>query len=89
MIVCIKGEQFLPGESETVIHEPDRPHVLTSSQVAKVLGVNRKTLYRWMAEGKIPEPLRDPANNYRQWSSQEVQELQEGMHIHPEEACRR
>ena len=70
------------------MHQPNRSHVLRSSQVAKVLGVNRKTLYRWMAQGKIPEPLRNPDNNYRLWSLQDVEELQQHMRIRPEAACR-
>jgi len=32
-----------------------------------------------IADGRIPQPLRDGSNNWRIWSHQEVQELKEGL----------
>jgi DNA-binding transcriptional MerR regulator len=40
---------------------------LTSEQVATILGVTKRTLKNWLRAGKIPEPERNPANNYRLW----------------------
>lgn len=48
---------------------------LRSSQVAKILGVAPKTLYRMLSDGRIPEPARSEGNNYREWTREEVQAL--------------
>jgi excisionase family DNA binding protein len=55
----------------------ERPHLYKSSQVAMVLGVSKKTLDRMIADGRIPKPVRDGNNNWRIWTHQDVQELQE------------
>ncbi len=57
----------------------ERPHVYRSGQVALILGISKKTLNRMIADGRIPQPLRDGSNNWRIWSHQEVQELKEGL----------
>jgi len=46
---------------------------LTTAQVARLLGITKKTLYRMLRDGRIPEPLRNPDNNYRVWIPQEVE----------------
>jgi excisionase family DNA binding protein len=46
-----------------------------SSQVAKILGIAPKTLYRMLHDGRIPEPARGETNNYREWTREEVQAL--------------
>jgi hypothetical protein len=48
---------------------------LRSSQVAKILGIAPKTLYRMLGDGRISEPTRDEGNNYREWTREEVQAL--------------
>ena len=35
-------------------------HNLTTAQVARLLGVTKKTLYRMLQDGRIPEPVRNP-----------------------------
>ncbi len=50
---------------------------LTTTQVARILGVTPKTLYRMLKDGRITEPARNPSNNYRVWSAYEIQRLQE------------
>jgi excisionase family DNA binding protein len=50
---------------------------LTTTQVARILGVTPKTLYRMLKDGRIAEPARNPSNNYRIWSAYEIQRLQE------------
>jgi predicted DNA-binding transcriptional regulator AlpA len=52
---------------------------LSTVQVARILGITKKTLYRMLSDGRIPEPPRDPSNNYRLWSPQEVQAIQEAL----------
>lgn len=48
---------------------------LTSRQVAQLVGVSLNTIYRWLKAGKIPEPYRNPDNNYRLWTSGDVQQI--------------
>lgn len=48
------------------------PAQLTSEQVATILGVTKKTLKNWLKSGKIPEPPRNPDNNYRIWTLADV-----------------
>jgi DNA-binding transcriptional MerR regulator len=45
---------------------------LTSEQVATILGVTKKTLKNWLKSGKVPEPARNPVNNYRIWTLPDV-----------------
>lgn len=52
---------------------------LSSSEVASVLGISQRTLLRRLAAGIWPEPMRDPANNYRMWRPAEVQQLREEL----------
>jgi DNA-binding transcriptional MerR regulator len=48
---------------------------LKTRQVAKILGVSLNTLYRWLKAEKISEPNRDPVNNYRLWTSDDVDRI--------------
>jgi predicted DNA-binding transcriptional regulator AlpA len=48
---------------------------LSTAQVARVLGVTTKTLYRMLKDGRVQEPRRDATNNYRVWVPNEVQQL--------------
>lgn len=45
---------------------------LTSAEVAIALGVSKTTLLNWLRAGKVPEPARDPNNNYRIWTPEEL-----------------
>jgi excisionase family DNA binding protein len=51
------------------------PSSLRSEQVASILGVTKRTLKTWLKNGKIPEPRRNPANNYRVWSLADVEAI--------------
>ena len=42
-----------------------------TSEVAKVVGVTKETLYKWLRQGKIPEPDRD-YRNYRIWTEADI-----------------
>lgn len=57
----------------------ERAHLYSSSQVAAILGVSKKTLDRMIADGRLPKPARDAKNNWRVWSHQDVQEMKEGL----------
>jgi predicted site-specific integrase-resolvase len=48
---------------------------MRSAQVAKILGIAPKTLYRMLSDGRISEPARSENNNYREWTREEVQGL--------------
>ena len=48
---------------------------LKTRQVAKILGVSLNTLYRWLKAEKISEPNRDPVNNYRLWTADDVDRI--------------
>lgn len=50
---------------------------LTHKQVANILGVTKKTLYNWEKAAKIPEPRRDPMNNYRYYTTKDIKRLKE------------
>ncbi len=48
---------------------------LTSSEVARLLGISQRTLFRKLKDGSIPEPVRNPSNQYRQWRPDEIPQL--------------
>lgn len=50
-----------------------------SHQVAKALGISVRTLYRMLAAGKIPEPMRNPNNGYRIWSEVDLTAIREAL----------
>ena len=54
-------------------------HNLTTAQVARLLGVTTKTLYRMLQDGRVPEPSRNPENNYRIWVPQQVESIRQEM----------
>jgi len=45
---------------------------LTTAQVATILGVSKRTLKTWLANGKVAEPARNPNNDYRLWKLADV-----------------
>jgi excisionase family DNA binding protein len=61
---------------------PRRRHrngLYKSSQVAKILGVSSRTLYRMLKDGRIQEPMRNPDNHYRLWTEVNIQEIREAL----------
>jgi predicted site-specific integrase-resolvase len=50
----------------------DRRPRLSTSEVSEMFGVTRATLNRWIKEGKIPAPARDPDNNWPVWQQPEL-----------------
>jgi excisionase family DNA binding protein len=61
------------------IRTDTRSHILTSSQVASLLGVSKKTLDRMIKDGRIPEPNRKAGNNWRYWTLQDLDEIRRSL----------
>jgi excisionase family DNA binding protein len=61
------------------MRQRERNGVYRSSQVAKILGMSSRTLYRMLADGRIPEPMRNPQNRYRLWTEFDVQQIREAL----------
>ena len=57
----------------------ERDGVYRTAQVAKILGVSSRTLYRMLADGRIPEPMRNPENRYRLWTGVDLQTIREAL----------
>ncbi len=57
----------------------DRRPRLTTPEVSEMFGVTRATLYRWIKEGKIPEPARDPENGWPIWQQPELDAVARAM----------
>lgn len=47
----------------------------TAQEVSDVLGVDKRTLFNWESAGKIPKAQRDPMNNYRYYTDQDIKIL--------------
>jgi len=52
-------------------------HYLTTRQVASTLGVSLNTIYRWLKAERIPEPYRNPENNYRLWTVEDLNRIRQ------------
>lgn len=57
----------------------DREGIYRSCQVAKILGISSRTLYRMLASGRIAEPMRNPDNRYRLWTDVDIQSVREAL----------
>ncbi len=53
---------------------------LTSAQVAKALGISKRTLHNRIKAGKIPEPDVNPANHYYRWTLADLAAVQISLH---------
>lgn len=50
---------------------------LTTSEVARILGISQRTLFRKLKDHTLPEPARNANNQYRQWRPDEIPQLVE------------
>ena len=50
---------------------------LKTRQVVQILGVSLNTVYRWLKQEKISEPLRDVDNNYRLWTAEDIERIRQ------------
>jgi excisionase family DNA binding protein len=57
----------------------EREGIYRSAQVAKILGVSARTLYRMLADGRIVEPMRNSQNRYRVWTEVDLQQIREAL----------
>lgn len=48
---------------------------LKTRQVAQILGVSLNTVYRWLKQERIAEPLRSADNNYRLWTAEDIERI--------------
>jgi len=60
------------GGAHPMKEQTDRRPRLTTPEVSEMFGVTRATLYRWIKDGKIPEPARDPENGWSIWQQPEL-----------------
>lgn len=44
----------------------------TAQQVADILDIYKRTLFNWEESGKIPKAKRDPMNNYRYYTKEDI-----------------
>lgn len=47
----------------------------TAQHVAMMLGIYKRTLFNWEEAGKIPKAKRDPMNNYRYYTEDDIWKL--------------
>ena len=52
--------------------EQDRRPRLSTLEVSEMFGVSRGTLNRWVKEGIVPEPARDPESGWPIWQQPEL-----------------
>jgi DNA-binding transcriptional MerR regulator len=52
---------------------------LKTRQVARILGVSLNTVYRWLKEERICEPLRSADNNYRLWTAEDIERIRQQL----------
>jgi excisionase family DNA binding protein len=57
----------------------ERNLLYRSSEIAKILGISSRTLYRMLADGRIQEPMRNPENRYRLWTEVNIQAIREAL----------
>jgi DNA-binding transcriptional MerR regulator len=56
-----------------------RRQYLKTRQVAQVLGVSLNTVYRWLKQERIGEPLRNASNNYRLWTAEDIERIRQQL----------
>ena len=49
----------------------------TAKRVADILCIYKRTLFNWEEAGKIPKAKRDPMNNYRYYTEEDIKKLKE------------
>jgi len=45
------------------------------SEVCKILGIFKNTLYNWEKKGKIPKAYRDPMSGWRLYSQRDIKKI--------------
>ena len=57
----------------------DREKPFKTAQVARILGINLRTLQHRLASGRYPEPPRDPDTGYRIWHHHDMEAVRSAM----------
>lgn len=52
---------------------PRTPQYLKSHQVARMFGVSKRALIKWIETGRIPPPEQDPRNGFYRWTLTDIQ----------------
>ena len=64
----------LSGRQKRRVLREETPPRYGTFEVARMAGVTWRTLYRWLAEGRLTEPVRSPSGQ-RLWSPEAVIEV--------------
>lgn len=56
------------------------PRVVKRKDVARLLGVSERTVYRMVQEGSLPQPLRSPKGYQRGWIKERLEEFLQAQH---------
>lgn len=68
--------------------EPQTDMYLRVADVAELLSVNRRTVWRWVDEGRLPSPIRLTARTVR-WPASELQSYLDGARSETPRRARR
>lgn len=52
-----------------------REKIYLTAEVTRMLGITKKTLYRWEAQRKIPKAKRDLISNYRIYTIRDIERI--------------
>lgn len=52
-----------------------RKRLFSIQEIADELGVHKYTIYNWEKAGKMPKAKRDPMNNYRVYSEEDLRKI--------------
>ncbi len=58
----------------------DTPVLVSPKEVCQMLGIRRRTLFRWIARGRWPEPIRLNARVIR-WDRRKVEQALVGREV--------
>src|SRR4051794_38857561 len=61
----------VPIMPEAAAKNEPRP-TLNNNEVAEMFGIRRVTLYRWLKDGKIPEPMTHPVTKQKIWTQSDL-----------------
>ncbi len=61
MILCLKQGKKMTQISDTL----KNLKLLTYKNLSEIFGVTRKTIYRWIQMGRLPQPMRITARTVR------------------------
>jgi len=57
--------------------KPMYGNMLSTSEVASVLGLSTRTLFRMLASGAVEQPQRDAQSGYFLWRPEEVERIRQ------------